>query len=517
MDQRNWLQLSRKLVDQYDLEYTIDSLQTALGQQAISFFGEGVLVTTLYPNPFPITMSGAVLGGSVSNGIAYDKDGHLTQITPSSTTSKNFVISPSNPSLDRWDLLVIDYVMTGDTPVPKPSDPITTINLNLHDDFALIVRPGTPSGSPAYPAKQPQDIILAGLRVHAADTIGTQVTVDLGIREMAQRNLAAVPIFREEKLLGANGIAVAFNLTYLPISTDSIAVWIDDLYVDKTQYSVTGQILTFNTPPAVGVNIDVFYIEDSPSSENPMAGTNENLGIGNGVQTLFNMVGNPANQAGLWLFRNGLKVEPQEFSFVQNPTNGAVLFNTAPAIGQSISVFYFVSAASVGVGVNTTGVSGASNLGPGGGAIGLYDSLASGILRFLSLKAGTNITLALDGLGHVVINAASTGYTRTTFGMFSAPILINPATGIIPTTDADQTWWVAPNVAGAQVVTASPQIGPGTTVGQRLTLKGASPTDYLIIDTGTGVSQDGVINIIDAQSITYEWDGSRWAEDARRI
>lgn len=517
MNQRNWLQLSRKLVDQYDLEYTLDSLQSILGQQALSFFGEGVLVTTLFPNPFIITMSGSLLGGSVGNGIGYDNNGNLTEITPSSVTSKDFTIGAAHPTLPRWDLLVIDHIFTGDTPVPKPSDPITTIDLNLHDDFALIVRPGVPSASPAYPAKQAQDIILAGLKVPAAATLGTQVTVDLSIREIAQRNQAAFPIFREENLPGANGVQQTFTLTYTPISNGSLAVFLDDLFVDKTQYSVTGNQITFNTPPAVGVDIEVFYIEDSPSSENPLAGQDENLGSGNGVKTQFDMVGNPANQSGVWVFVNGRKIPPTEFSFLQNPMNGSIVFNSAPAIGQIVDVFYFVNAASVGVGLGATGVTGASNLGTGTGGVGFFDSLASGILKFLSAKAGANMTIAPDGLGHVVFSASGGGYSRTTFGNFTSPISIDPAVGIVPTADQDQTWWVVPNVPGAQTVTATPQIAAGTTVGQRLTLKGASGSDYLIIDTGTGVSQNGIVNITDAQSIAYEWDGSRWAEDTRRL
>ena len=84
MDKRNWLKLARKRVDRYDMDYSFGALQAALGEASLSFFGEGVLITTQYPNPFPITMSGSSLGGSVGNGIGYDPQGQITKITPDS-------------------------------------------------------------------------------------------------------------------------------------------------------------------------------------------------------------------------------------------------------------------------------------------------------------------------------------------------------------------------------------------------------------------------------------------------
>ena len=194
MRQRNWNDLSRKLVDRYDMSFTLDGMSQDIDQFALDFFGEGVLSTTRYPNPFPITLSGALLGGSVGNGVAFDPSGNQTGIgLPNQTGTPTFTIPTADPTNTRWDLLVITYAQVGDTPVPKPSDPITTINLNLHDDFVLAVRPGTPSATPSYPTKQSGDVILAGIQVPAGVTLGTSCLLDLSIREVGIPDIVKLP------------------------------------------------------------------------------------------------------------------------------------------------------------------------------------------------------------------------------------------------------------------------------------------------------------------------------------
>lgn len=186
MRRLNWNQLSRKLITKEDLTNTLDWIQADLGQYALSFWGQGVLLTSTYPEPFPVTMSLGSLGGSVGPGIAYDANGQITRIDPSSSTSKSFTLTAADATRPRWDLLVLQYKQTGNTPVPKPSDPISTVMLNLSDDFNLAVIPGVPGSSPAYAAKGPLDIILCGLKVPAGATTGPQVTVDLGVRENSE-------------------------------------------------------------------------------------------------------------------------------------------------------------------------------------------------------------------------------------------------------------------------------------------------------------------------------------------
>lgn len=223
MQRRNWLELSRKLVDQYDLSDTLDFITTAMGQLILSFFGEGVCNTPDFPNPFLIVMNGGTLDGTVDNGVAFDEDG---QHIENNGGASGFTITASDPSNDRWDLLVIRYKFTGDTPVPKPSDPISTIFLNLHDDFELIVRPGTPDPSPVYPTKLAGDVILAGLQVHAGDTVGTQVTVDLSIRERCVGQVTPADAF----------VNTSYNITEGQAATALASENFDGILVSSVEY-----------------------------------------------------------------------------------------------------------------------------------------------------------------------------------------------------------------------------------------------------------------------------------------
>jgi hypothetical protein len=514
MVRRNWLDLARKLVDQYDMDYTLGGIQAAMGQQALGFFGEGVLVTTEFPNPFPVTLSGSVLGGSVGTGFGYDPNGQITQILPGTTTPQTFTI-PANPSSQvRWDLLVIDYVMTGQVPVPKPSDPITTVDLNLVDDFALSIREGIP-GSGMYPAKQVNDIILAGIQVPAGATLGTQCFLDLSVREEGSPFIATQPVFVDETPVGVvNGINNIFTLSQSPQTSQSMLLFIDDLWVTPGSYSVAGDVITMAIAPAVAQSIRAWYVALSPMSQNPLAGISAEIGIGNGVTTNFLLPGVPPNKQAMTLYQDGLKVHTSLWSLLLTDGTATVVFTTAPPVGADLGFFSLVNVERLGSGLS--GVQSVVNEGTG---TAVLIGLSGTVLQARNILAGTNVTVSLVGEDIVISSTGGGGgvESRQTFVTLASPVMINPTVGIAPSSALDQTWWVIPNASGPQTVTANPQIAAGTTVGQRLTLKGGSSGNYLIIDTGPGVSQDGVVNITDQQSITYEWDGTNWSENARRI
>lgn len=468
MQRRNWLELSRKLVDQYDLDYTLSAIQEALGEQALSFFGEGVLITTTYPSPFPITMNGVVLGGSVGNGIAYDPNGQLTSIDPGDTTSKDFTITAADPSLDRWDLLVIRYFAKGDTPVPKPSDPITTIDLNLIDDFELAVVAGTPSVTPAYPAKGALDIILAGLKVHAGDTLGTQVSVDLSIREMGLPDIVHVPVFIRETPTGlVNGTNQNFTLSQEPLNGNSILVFLDDRVLDSSEWSLLGTTVTYAVAPAIGQSVYAWYVVDSPTSINPLSGFQETpTPAADGIVDTFNLTGKPADQASTLVFVNGLLAEHTTWDLIQGALISSIKFKPGniPAPGQGIYVFYLVNPATVGVG------------GGGGGG----------------------------GDGAFVV-----------YGSPGSPIQPNPVAGIIAPSDQRSLQYVS-STGGVTPITANPQVTAGSVIGQELLLMGCSNTNYCSLVDGNGLSLNGPINLTLKQSLYLVWSGSTWDEVSRR-
>jgi len=354
MNRRNWLDLSRKLVDRFDLDYTLNAIQEAIGEQARSYWGEGVLITTLYPNPFVITRSGSVLGGSVSEGIAYDANGQLTEIPVVTSTSKSFVSQPADPSLPRWDLLCIKYVATGDTPVPKPSDPISIVDLNLHDDFELVVIEGTPSNSPVYPAKGDDLlIVLAGFRIPAGATLGTQCTVDYAVREEANANVVGAPVFVQEVPTGLiNGSNTNFGLSKTPFNNLSLLVILDGLTLPQTEWNLVGPLtVQLTTAPAPGQTLECYYIADSQSSQNPLSGRQEiPSGLVDGVNDIFALTNKAANQDSVLVFVDGVVSETSQWQLISTPNSSKVQFlpGSIPAPGQSVYVFYLVNAFSLG-------------------------------------------------------------------------------------------------------------------------------------------------------------------------
>ncbi len=182
MLRRNWLDLGRKRVDRYDLDFTMNAIADQFRMLALAMFGPGVLVTNLYPDPFPIALAGDAMTGSVGPGMAYDRNGELIK---NDAPALPFVIPAADPALPRWDLLVLRYKQVGEIPVPKPLDPIVQVFLNLVDSFDLIVLPGTPSDTPTYRTKGTFDIVLAGIQVPAAAVFASEATLDLSIREGA--------------------------------------------------------------------------------------------------------------------------------------------------------------------------------------------------------------------------------------------------------------------------------------------------------------------------------------------
>jgi len=505
MLQRNWLELSRKLVDKYDLDYTLQGMSTILGEYALSFFGEGVLSTTTYPNPFPITLSGSSLGGTVGNGIAYDYHGMFTAIE---NGPANFTIPTSDNTNPRWDLLVLRYKQTGDTPVPKPSDPITTINLNLHDDYDLLIIPGTASPAPSYPAKNPQDIILSGIQVPALETLGTQCTLDLSIRELGTPDTVKYPKIKQEALIGTvDGSNKVFTVSLVPVDNQSVLIFQDGIDSElSTDYTMVGQTVTFTTAPALGQRPYTWYVVKALSSINPISGKQETpTGTINGINDTFNLVGLPADQDSTLVFIDGVMVEATEWSLIQNIAGDSIKFEpgSIPQLGQSIYVFYLYNPYTVAT--PPSSVNSFLNLGTGHG---VFESLVSGVAQFKSIKAASGINI-IETATEIQISAPGVAGGLTQYGSPSAPVVMSGL--ITPSADQRQIRYLKSNGGNINV-----SISAGTVVGQELILCGTDLVDTITIDDGSGTSQNGSVLLNNNQAIIYSWNGISWFEISRR-
>lgn len=452
------------------MNMTVAEIQKTLGEYTRSFHHFGVFITTDYPSPFPVTLSSGLMELSVGNGIAYDENGQITRIDPSDLASKKKATIPdADPGLARWDLLVIRFKETGETLVPKPSDPIQSIYLNLTDDFELLIREGVPSLTPAYPAKQSGDIILAGVRVPAAAAIGTDCTVDYLIREKAKVNYAELPKFKQEIPVGTkDGSNVDFTISEEPIDVTSFIVFKNSLALSPSEYTLTGSAIQFSVAPESVDDLYCFFIVASETSINPLSGYQEVPGgVVDGLNDTFTLTGVPADQKSMFVWKNGLVIPITSWALVQTPAGSQIkmLAGEIPEAGDSLYCFYFVNPATLGSGPSVPAPS-------GGGAIVPY-------------------------------------------GTYLVGIAINPAVGVLIASDQRQMRFVR-TAGGAQLITANPQVQAGTTVGQELFLAGTSDADYPTLEDGNGLALNGPINLKKDAACALVWTGAYWMEVSRR-
>lgn len=473
MLQRNWLQLDRKLVDKTDMEFTVDGMEDEINEVSLAMWGPGVLITTVYPTPFGLTLSGSNMNIIVGNGIGFDTLGAFTSINPSTTNSNTIADTIGNATNPRWDLLAIEYAQVGDTLVPEPSNPLVNVPLNLHDDFTLVIVHGTPSPTPAYPTYSGPGFVLAGLQVPAGATMASQIGVDYSQRQMSRFGIGQQPVFVNEIPTGSvNGTNATFTLSQSPISSGSLVVTLDGEKVVTSSLSLSGTSITLSPAPSVGQAIRAAYVAASPNSQNPLQGFIEvPTGTIDGVNLKFSLVNQPLYQAAVDLWMDGLMVPQDRWSLVMNAGSSSyILFVSGfqPTSGQVLEARVW----------HNTWPNYSAPAGGGGGG----------------------------------------GSTVEVHGSFSSPIPLDPSVGLVPTAAMEQTWYLEPLVSGVYPITADPRIAPGSTIGQRVLIKGVSPTDYLIFPgaSGHGVNQNGDCDLIDNQALQYEWDGGTWNENYRR-
>jgi len=105
--------------------------------------------------------------------------------------------------------------------------------------------------------------------------------------------------------------------------------------------------------------------------------------------------------------------------------------------------------------------------------------------------------------------------TISIVGTRAAPQSITAAGGIAFTGSAQRSLWFVKSNSVLVAISANPQIAVGTVTGQELTLIGCNDTDVLTLDDGTGLDQNGFVELNNGASIRYIWDGTSWNEISR--
>lgn len=252
MQRRNWLDLSRKLVDRYDMDDTETYIAAGLGKNVISTRRYGISPCKAYPAPFQTALSGSDLTATITAGIAFDPSGQVIEMP----TTQNFALAAGDATNPRKDLLVLRFATAGSTTIPKPSNPATNVFLNLVDSFSLVVLTGVAAGSPVYPATLANDVILMGFSVPANMVHASQATEDATVRDQGLGGLvktSAYTVTPFDKFVGADCSGGGVTLTLTEFKWAEGAEWT----IQKTDSS--GNALTINT----GTGGDVFRLNGS--------------------------------------------------------------------------------------------------------------------------------------------------------------------------------------------------------------------------------------------------------------
>ncbi len=109
--------------------------------------------------------------------------------------------------------------------------------------------------------------------------------------------------------------------------------------------------------------------------------------------------------------------------------------------------------------------------------------------------------------------AARVAAATTVTGSAASPVIVTQAGGVIPGGYNSEFMYVRSS-GGAYLISANPQIAPGTVIGQTLTLIGTSDTNVFAFSEGNGLyagNAAGGNGLPNHCVITFTWIGTCWA------
>lgn len=155
----------------------MNAFQGAMAETARGI-GEGMLGASILKGFAVNPASGLVL--AVDPGIALAASGYLEVMNSGVTLD---VAAAVDPSLPTRSLVVVTPDPTDANYINSPTDPFTMVPLNQLQKSRVVLLAGTPSATPDYPAKGPNDVILCGIRAPAGVATITTSMLDFEARE----------------------------------------------------------------------------------------------------------------------------------------------------------------------------------------------------------------------------------------------------------------------------------------------------------------------------------------------
>jgi hypothetical protein len=125
----------------------------------------------------------------------------------------------------------------------------------------------------------------------------------------------------------------------------------------------------------------------------------------------------------------------------------------------------------------------------------------------------TSATAAAASAAAAAASAAAAGGSNVS-GTRAAPNNVTALGGITAGAFTEQIQFIQGS-GGAVAVTVNPQVSAGTTVGQKLKLKGRSASNTVTLTSSNGLKLNGDIVLGDDDEINIWWDGTFWQEHSR--
>jgi hypothetical protein len=306
------------------------------------------------------------------------------------------------------------------------------------------------------------------------------------------------PVFKYDELGNGSGATTVFNLSTIPLNTNSVFVFLNGMIQKSSSYSIVGQVITFSSAPELGRSVSAYYVLAGQSF---MQAFQEVPALVSGNNYSIN--GQPVGKDSLVVYVDGGVISPSLYSLtIGSPS--LINLSFALAIGQDIYCTYLAPVAS---NASSSAVTGIQNLGTG---VYLFTSITSNVAKFKKIKAGVGITLDDTSGTEVVISAAASSGGMVAHGNKSAPI-IQSVNILTPSLDQRQIWYIRSDGGIRSISIAS-----GIVVGQELIIKGCDDTDHVTIDDTMGTDQNGLWRGQNNDAISYNWNGLSWDEISRR-
>ena len=223
-----------------------------------------------------------------------------------------------------------------------------------------------------------------------------------------------------------DGTTINFATSLSIINEDATQVYVSGVYQSKLTYGTTGNVVTFQTAPPNGANIEIVHIKALA-----LSGFNKNNFIGTGSQTAFTLTTTVTEENMTFVFLEGIYQDKSTYAI----SGTTLTFATAPQSGYNVEVMVLgaISASTNALYTDTftgNGSTTAYALGITPVDLNAIDVYLNGLYQnvsTLSLSANT-VTFATAPPSGVIIEIRSVGFLNS--GGTLSPATLIGGTGI---------------------------------------------------------------------------------------